>query len=138
MKLKFKISQSTDLAPRVIVDRINAKLEKEDYRIINITTDLVEFDESMWKLMSRSKAMTRLDGGTFEINLQDNLASVTFSYYLSLIAPIAVLTAISVCLIINGEYYAPLFFISFYIIAITIHAAILKGVANDMLNEIIR
>lgn len=136
MKLKFKIAQSTDLAPQVIVDKIKVKLDKDDYQILNITGDTVEFNDSPWKLMSRSKAFRRLDGGKFEINLKDDSTSVTLSYYLSLIGVILVLAVLSIGLIANGEYYAPIFFLAFYLIGITINIAILKDVANEMLNDI--
>ncbi|MBB6110645.1 hypothetical protein [Mucilaginibacter lappiensis] len=137
MKLKFKISQTTSLAPEIIIDRIKAELDQNKYRVLNITNNSVKFDESPWKLMWNFEAMRRLDGGKFDVNLQDNLTSVTFSYYRSLIGPLIILTVISIGLIRDGEYYAPLGFLLFYVIALTFNAFTLKDVANEMLNDIL-
>ncbi|NHA04652.1 hypothetical protein G7092_12635 [Mucilaginibacter sp. HC2] len=137
MKLKFKISQTTSLAPEIIIDRIKVELDQNKYRVLNITNNSVKFDESPWKLMWNFEAMRRLDGGKFDVNLQDNLTSVTFSYYRSLIAPIIILTVISISLIKDGEYYAPLGFFLFYVITLTFNAFTLKNVANEMLNNIL-
>ncbi|SDP60756.1 hypothetical protein SAMN05428975_2049 [Mucilaginibacter sp. OK268] len=138
MKLKFKISQTTNLAPEIIIDRIKGELDQKKYRVLTMTNSSVKFDESPWKLMWNFQAVRRLDGGEFEVSLQDNLTSVTFSYYLSLIAPIIILIAISIGLIKDGEYYAPLFFLLFYVVAVTFQVITLKDVANEMLSEIIK
>ena len=138
MKLKFKISQTTDLAPEIIIDRIKAELDKNKYRVLSVTNNSVKFDESPWKLMWNFQAVRRLDGGEFKVSLQDNLTSVSFSYYLSLIAPIIILIAISIGLITNGEYYAPLFFLLFYAVAVTFQVITLKDVANEVLSEVMK
>lgn len=138
MKLKFKISQTTDLAPEIIIDRIKAELDQNKYRVLSVTNNSVKFDESPWKLMWNFQAVRRLDGGEFEVSLQDNLTSVTFGYYRSLIAPIIIIIAISIGLIKDGEYYAPLFFLLFYVIALTFNTVTLKGVANEMLCEVMK
>ena len=137
MKLKFKISQTTDLAPEIIIDRIKAELDQNKYRVLSVTNNSVKFDESPWKLMWNFQAVRRLDGGKFDVSLQDNLTSVTFNYYLSLITPIMILIVISIGLITNGEYYAPLFFLLFYVVAVTFQVITLKDVANEVLSEII-
>ncbi|MDF2432154.1 MAG: hypothetical protein JWP44_1785 [Mucilaginibacter sp.] len=141
MKIKLqilkKVTQSTSLDPSIIIDRIKANLDKEDYRVLKVTNNSVQFDDSPWKLMWNFQAVRRFDGGKFEINVQDNLSTVTLSYYRSLIAPVIILAAISVGLIKDGEYYAPLGFLSFYLIAITFNMFTLKGIAQEMLAEII-
>jgi len=138
MKLKFKISRATNLNPQIVIDRITKKLDNDNYRILNVTDDTVEFDESPWKIMWNFQAARRLDGGKFEIHESDNLFSITFSYYRSLIAPVVILIAISVGLIIEEQYYAPLFFLAFYVIILGFNMITLRGVAEEMLDEIVK
>lgn len=137
MKIKLKTSQSTKLSNRTIIDRIISELNNSNYRILNTTNDIVEFDDSPWKLMWNFQAARRFDGGKFEISLRDNLTLVSFTYYRSLIWPVIILIVLSIILIAQGEYHAPLFFLAFYIFAIGINMITLKGIAEDMLTEII-
>ena len=87
----------------------------------------------MWNF----QAARRFDGGKFEISLRDNLTSVKFTYYRSMVWPSIMLLVLSIIFITQGEYYAPLFFLAFYIFAIGINMITLKGIAEDMLTAII-
>jgi hypothetical protein len=137
VKLKFKIARSTTFHGWVLVDKILSELNKRDYRILNSTSSVVEFDDSPWKLMSNYKAVQRLDGGKFEISIDDNFKLVTFTYYRSVLWPVIILTILSVSLIAHGQYYAPLYFLAFYLIAITVNVVMLKSKAEEILNEIV-
>ena len=137
LKLIFKISRSTDLPIWTLVDKILRELNKSDYRILNSTSSIVEFENNPWKLISRSKAMGRLDRGKFEFSSDDNSILVTFSYHRNILWPIVLLTIMSTFFIIQGDYYGPLFFLVFFAIAITVDVAMLKGNAGEMLDEIL-
>lgn len=135
MKLKFSISQTTRLDPQIINGLILLKLKDEKYTVSDVTRNSVKFYDNPWKLVW--KEIKRLDGGKFEINPIDNSVLVSFNYYLSLILPIIILIIVSTILIIQGQYYAPLFFLSFYTMVLVFYAMILKGVATEMLTEIL-
>ncbi len=137
LKLTFKISRSTDFPIWTLVDKILRELNKRDYNILNSTSNIIEFENSPWKLISRSKSMGRLDRGKFEFSSDDSSILVTFSYYRNILWPVLFFTAMSIFLIINGEYFGPLFPLAFYVIAITIDVAMLKGNADEILNKII-
>jgi hypothetical protein len=51
MKIKFKLTQTTHLAPQVLIDKTVSLLEGNDYRVTNLTGGVVEFDDNPWKLM---------------------------------------------------------------------------------------
>lgn len=138
LRLTFKISRSTDLPIWPLVDKILAELNKRDLRIINSTSSIVEFNDNPWKLRWNFEAMGRLEGGKFEFSSTDNSILVTFSYYRKLLWPIVIFTALSISLLIHGDYYGPLFFLVFYVIAITVDVAMLKGNAGEMLDEILK
>jgi hypothetical protein len=137
MKLKFKITQSTSLSPQALTGKIVSRLDDSGYRVINVSTNIVEFNEPMFKLMERTKAMRRLDGGQFEISLSGNQTSVTLNYYVSLTAYILLFIALSAFLIYKGEYYGILFFLVFYSFAIPIQIITQRSAAKDMLNSIL-
>lgn len=137
MKLKFKISQSTNLDPQIITGKIVSLLDDGKYRVNNVTDSTVEFDDDPWELIWNFEAVKRLDGGKFEISLLNKEALITFTWYKSLLVPAFILAAVSIILIHEGEYYAPLFFLAFYIIAISINIITLRSIASGMLNKII-
>jgi len=138
MKLKGKISRSTNLGPQLIIDRLKKELDDEEYRILAVTDDSLEFDERPWKLMWSFEAVRRFDGGRFEIHNSDNLVVVTFIYYSNLLSTIVAFFFVSIIAFFNADYFAPLFFASFFIIAISIHFLRLKHIAKDMLADIVK
>ena len=137
MKIKFKLTQATHLAPQVVIDKTVSLLEGNDYRVTNLTSSVVEFDDNPWKLMWRHKAMSRLDGGKFEIGLSGSQALITFNYHVSLTATIVIFIALSITLIKDRQYDGILFFLVFYLVAIPIHIVIQRHAAKDMLNSIL-
>jgi len=139
LRLTFKISRSTDLPVWTLVDNTVLELITRNYRILNSTSSIVEFDNSSssWKPTSRFETMSRFDGGKLKFSSDDKSVLVTFSYYLNILWPVIFFTTMSIFLIIDGEYYGPLFPLVFYVIAITINIAMLKGNANKMLDEIL-
>jgi hypothetical protein len=107
MKLKFKVSQSTNLHPQIITGKIVSLLDDGKYRVNHVTDSRVEFDENPWKLMWNFEAAKRLDGGKFEISMLNNEVLITFTWYKNLMVTVLILAALSITLIHEGEYYAP-------------------------------
>jgi hypothetical protein len=137
MKIKFKVKQSTSLAPAVIIGSIVSKLDEGKYRVNNVTVSSVEFDEEPFKLMWNFEAVKRLDGGRFEISSSNNEALVTFTWYSNLLTPVLMIAALSIFAIYHGDYYAPLFFVTFFTIAIGISLVVKHSTARSMLSEVL-
>ncbi len=136
MKIRFKTTQSTTLAPNVLIGKIVSTLDQRNYRVTNINSNIVEFNDNPWKLMWNHEAVKRFDGGKFEATISGNNTLITFSWYRSLWSQILILAAPSIALISDGDYYVPLYFLAFYLIAITINILMLRGIARDTLQGI--
>jgi hypothetical protein len=139
MKLRFKISRLTNLDSQIVINRITNELEEKKYRVQNTTNHTVEFDDkhNPWEIMWNFQAAKRFDGGKFEVNFSTGLVTIIFSYYRSLISPIIILIILTIILIKDGEYYAPLFFLAFYIVAISINMITIRTVANELIDKIL-
>ncbi|QEC75641.1 hypothetical protein [Mucilaginibacter ginsenosidivorax] len=137
MKIKFKLTQATHVAPRVVVDKIVSLLEGNDYRITNLTSSIVEFNDSTWKLRWRHEATARLDGGKFELSVSGDEVLVTFSYYTSLTVQLLIFIALSIALIKDHQYIGILFFLAFYLFGISIQLITQRGTAKNMLKSIL-
>ena len=135
MKLRFHISRTVKLEPQIINGLILLKLKDNGYRVQDVTTKSIAFDDNPWRPRWNFENVRRLDGGKFEIDPSGDSVTITLSYYISLTVPILILAMISVGAMINEDYYAPLFFLLFYIIVISIRAIISKDVANSILDE---
>ncbi|WP_184550599.1 hypothetical protein [Mucilaginibacter sp. FT3.2] len=93
MKIKFKVTQSTGLAPAVVISKIVSKPDDSRYRVNNVTLSSVEFDEEPWKLMWNFEAVKRLDGGKFEISSLNNEVLITFTWHSNLLTPALMIAA---------------------------------------------
>jgi hypothetical protein len=137
MKLKYQISQTTDLEPQIIIERIRLKLEYKKYSVVDVTDSSIKFKERPWALMWNFEAVRRLDGGRFEIGVSGNGMSVNLLYYLNILPPLLALTALEFFTISDGVYEGSIFFVSFFFITGIIQTIISKGVAKEMLREIL-
>ncbi|SEO58108.1 hypothetical protein [Mucilaginibacter sp. OK283] len=137
MKIKFKLTQATHVAPQFVIDKTVSLLEGEEYRVNNLTSSIVEFDDNPWKLRWRHQAAGRLNGGKFELSVTADEVLVNFSYYTSLTAPLLIFIALAIGLISQERYYGILFFLAFYIFAISIQLITQRGTAKDMLKSIL-
>jgi len=137
MKLKYKIAQSTDLDTQTLIKKMISKLEDDKYRILSVRENGLTFYDDPWKLMWNFEAARRMNGGSFEIETKDGVQTATFSIYLSLIVPICILLVLSTILISERQYDAPLFFLAFYIVGVTIQMITIRSIAREMLNDVI-
>jgi hypothetical protein len=137
MKLKFQVSQTTLLDPDTIKGLIMLKLKDEEYRIQDSDKNSIAFDDDPWVMRWNFQLAGRLDGGQFEITPLNDSVLVTLKYYINLNAPAIIWVIISTFLVINGEYYAPLFLSSFYILAIFSSSLFKKSTSKDLLHDIL-
>lgn len=83
MKLKYTISQATDLTGEVIIEHILKEIDKRDYGLISNWNNTIKFDNdtSGLKWRWRSKYLSRLDSGSFEMITSDDHNTLNFEYY---------------------------------------------------------
>jgi len=137
MKLKFKISEPTDIESEIIIKRVVTILEHKKYDLTNITSDVVEFYESPWKLMWNFEAVNRFSGGKFEICSIGGVKSVKFTYYLSVSTLIIALIIISFIIIKQRDLNGALFVLAFYTMGVTINAFTLRASAHRTLKGVL-
>jgi hypothetical protein len=137
IKLRFKVSQSTILEPPIVIERIHLKLNDKKYNVIEVTDNTVIFKERPWVLMWNFQAARRLDGGHFEIDLSNNGQSVSLNYYINLLPLLVAITLLEIFTIRDRIYDASIFFGVFFLIAGFIQTIVVRGVARQMLREIL-
>ena len=134
MKIRFQVSQKTNIDYQIIKGIIQLKLRDEKYTVTESTDRSIKFYDNPWVLGLRSKYIRRLDGGIFTIN---NTTDLILNYYLDLLQPLIGLSIPVIGTIIVGAYDGTIFFITFIIIALCIQTVISRNVAKGILTSII-
>jgi hypothetical protein len=142
MKLKYTISQSTDLTKDVIIEHIFKEINKRDYGLVSNMGNSIKFDSatSGLKWRWRSEHLSRLDSGTFEIVTSDDHNTLNFEYYpITLFEYIWVFCLITVFIVIGivQAIFFPFLIASVFLGQLVFKYFNLKSIANDMLNEIL-
>jgi hypothetical protein len=137
MKIKFQVSQTTNLEPSIIIDRILILLKDKKYRIQEVTDNSITFDDDPWVLRWNFQQIRRLDGGRFEICASDGSKSVSFKCYLDILQTLLLLSAILIFLIVQWDYTGLLFLGLFILIVGSIQITTSKDVAREMVREIL-
>jgi hypothetical protein len=81
MNLKFKISETTEIDSKTLIDRVLLILEQKKYRVIDFTKSTVSFDSRYGGVIWKSEYKSRLDRGNFEILNQGQSNVLIFEYY---------------------------------------------------------
>jgi hypothetical protein len=137
MNLKYRISETTQLEPYVVKAHILLKLKDENYRVQDVTNNIVTFDESPFKMMWRHEAIKRLDAGRFEIEASTNGTTVTFIHFLRTWPVLVALAPIIIGCISFNDYFPIPFFCLFLMIGMTWQYYTLKVVGREMLRDIV-
>jgi hypothetical protein len=98
MKLKFHISQITDLDPQIIKDLILLKLNDIEYTTLEVSNASIRFYDNPWVLLRRPQWRKRLDGGSFDIKVSGNKTSVILNYYFNIL-PLFIVIVLFVMLV---------------------------------------
>ena len=83
MKIKFRVSQLTNIDPQAIKGLIQLKLKDED-KALEVTDKSVRFYDNPWVMRWNFQHVGRLDGGTFNIDVSDSGTSASLHFYLNL------------------------------------------------------
>jgi len=135
MKIRYKITRSTNLDPYTVIKNIIAELDKPGYSITNQNQTYVEFKYNIWGFGSRSEAFRNVDGGMFEVILEGKTL-IVFSFYVS---PIFEIIASSIATIFGIiQDYHIFFFIIFIAVMFIIRIISVKIAANRMMENIIK
>jgi hypothetical protein len=106
MKVNCKVSQSTTIDPKIIIGRIQLKLQDKRYDILEVTGNSVKFYDDPWVLRWRHQQVRTLDGGSFKI---DNKL-VILNYYLNLWPPLIGVSIPIIGTLLAGAYEGTIFF----------------------------
>lgn len=137
MKLNRQISKTTDLDAWAIYESIVRELDSKEYHFYRASESSIVFRDDFWKLRWNFEP-PRLDGGRFEINMQDDKVSVTLNYYINLLIPMLGYLFIAIFTVANNQYDISLFFfLVFMLLATFINIIRTKYVANEMLDEVV-
>ena len=137
MRLKFHVTQTINVEPSVLIDRILLKLKLVKYEIEEVNDNCVLFNDNPWILRWRHEAIKRLDGGKFEINISQDITSVTLHYYLKLLPWLLSLVFMEFITISNRAYEGALFFAIGFPVLMIIQLITARGIAKRMLGEIL-
>jgi hypothetical protein len=135
MKITYHISGTADIQPSEISERILPLLNKPGYVILEKNSKTIEFKDNIWRLGSRMQAYGRVDGGTFEINIEGAGVVVNFDYYVSLDLWILFLVFFAFFALtkeVHIFYLIPFFFILFYFKVENV-----KSTAQKMMKDIL-
>jgi hypothetical protein len=135
MKITYHISETADIKPGVISDRILLALDKPGYVIIRESRETIEFYDNIWRLASRTNAFGRVDGGKFEIKNENNRIVLNFSYYASPTSEILV-SLFFIYLAIFKEYHA-FYAVPIILIFFLLRMVNVKTTAREMVTNIL-
>jgi|SRR5579863_7789933 len=84
VKITYHVSGAADIQPTTISERILSLLDKPGYVLLQKTSNTINFKYNIWRVVSRTKVLGKVDGGRFEINTEGEGMLVNFDYYVSL------------------------------------------------------
>lgn len=136
-KLEFQTSQKTNFATPIIVSKILAKLQDKKYELCEVTDKRITFKWSILRFVWNFKAPYILDGGDFEITKSEQGTIVVLNYFINTLSYLLIFFALGIFLVIQGEYFAILFFGIFFLIATVFQYNTTKNVGKELLNDML-
>ncbi|QEM12190.1 hypothetical protein [Mucilaginibacter rubeus] len=137
VKIKFTISQETNLDPQNLKETIVEVLTNSGYKVIRVTDSMIMFDDTgdnRWSLRGE-KGFKMMQEGQFEILTSEKGATIQLTYYFDVFFEIILL---SICLL--GAIFGalPALIVGFtLLIQFLLKINIIKGVVNEMLLDIL-
>lgn len=136
-KISFQTSQTTDLPNELIVFNIRSKLRAEGYEILTLPDKSLSFKFPPFKFVWNFEAPYILDGGVFKISQTEQGTMVTLSYFVNMLYSLLVFIFLTTVVIIDGEYWAILFFGTFFFAASIFQYFTSKNVGKKLLTSIV-
>lgn len=136
-KLRFRTSQTTDITPSIVFDRIVANMEANKYQIQLQTDKAVKFGRNPFQLVWNFQAPSKLDGGIFEINQSEQKVIVVLHYFINTLYPLAMIIALILFFTIQGDYLAVGVFGVFFILTGMYQYFTTRNVGRQLLADIL-
>jgi len=136
-KISFETSQITDLATELVIFNIRSKLREGGYEILTLPDKSLSFKFPPFKFVWNFEAPYILDGGVFKISLTEQGTVVTLSYFINMLYPLLVFSVFITGIIIEGEYWAILFFGVIIFVASVFQYFTTKNVGKKLLSSIL-
>ena len=140
MKLKYKITKTTDQSTTALIKRILTLIDEKKYGVVDVTKNSVSFDDKLRLFVGNWEDIRRVNSGRFEIIEIDYIRVVVFEYL-----PIAVFEYIWVGIlvaaieIVSFRYnaYAASFFVLPFLGQLIFKHYNLQRKANEMLDTVV-
>ena len=97
MKLKYKISKTSDQSTATLIKRILALIDEKKYCVVDITQNSISFDDNRRLFVGNWEYVRRVNRGRFEILEIDGIRVVVFEYL-----PITIFEYVWVGIIVLG------------------------------------
>jgi hypothetical protein len=136
-KIRFETSQTTDLATEMVIFNIRSKLREEGYEILTLPDKSLSFKFPPFKFVWSHQAPYILSGGVFEVRATTEGTIVTLDYFINMLSQLLIFTFLVTAIIIDGEYWAILFFGTFFFVASIFQYFTTKNVGKKLLNSIL-
>ncbi len=135
MKIKYHLSQKTEINQEITLKRIISELDKHGYRIIDISENSIAFRNKFWLLTTRGEYFGRVDGGKFIISPEKEGTSVNFHFYESSWREISLIFFLVISSLIQDYHIA--FFIPLVLILFLLRIINVKSAGNEIAENIL-
>ncbi|SDP86325.1 hypothetical protein SAMN05428975_3121 [Mucilaginibacter sp. OK268] len=135
MKIKYHISQKTEINREIVFKRIGFELDKRGYIIFDVSENCTEFKNKFWLLTTRGEYFGKVDGGKFLISPEKD-TKVNFYFYASSWREISLIFFLIISSFIQD--YHILFFIPFVLIMFFLRIINVKSTANEIMRNILK
>lgn len=135
-RLKYHLTETTNLEPRVLIDRAVLEIQKSDCKIISKTDKIVTFKDDGRGLRFTGSLFRNMDEGTFEINTTGEKMIFKLTHYVSLQVELILIPA----LILLGLFVDAGLFI--FVLGLLIHLIIridaMKTLSKRIMMDVIK
>jgi len=141
MKLKYKITTSTELNSETIIKKILLIIEKKNYGIVEVINGSVSFDDHTGGFIGSWEYIRRMKSGKFEVINNGSSNIVVFEYYpipVSEYIWVGIISLLPIGFGIINQVYIVSFISCLFIGQLIFKFYNLKTIANEMLSEVIK
>lgn len=96
MRVNFKITETTTLNPIVLMERTRSLVIEKKYIIESNSEHIILFKYNPWRFGSTAEIFRNVDGGKFEIVNTSGQSSLEFTYYVSILIDVMIISLLTV------------------------------------------
>jgi len=134
IKIKFQISETSQLESQAVIDKILVLLKKQNYIIENRTSSVISFKDDNWEIRPKGTGFRKVDKGSFEVTPANEGTLIRYTYYISFL-PETVITII----ILFGAFIISQLFLLIALplwIQLGVRVYTLKDVSTEMVKRL--